>query len=180
MSLSITSRRYASRSLTSSTRSRDDHADLSPNGEQVLSDPARRQECDRRREYRGPAPRFHPTPQPRPLTAITKAQSKPKETNPPAQRRCVASGVNPSDATPGSEDSKPFDSHASEGHSFDAWWSEGRSFDSWVSEVNLGGELLRPLVAKMGAGRKVVQQLGQQRMCSRFRKWYSNLEGCLD
>ena len=44
----------------------------------------------------------------------------------------------------------------------------------------VGEELLRPMVANMGAGRKVVQQLGQQGRCSRFRKWCSKLEGCLD
>ena len=78
----------------------------------------------------------------------------PTERIPPAQRRCV--GGNPSDATPGSEEQKPFDrnasegypfdrqalegrsfdSRASEGNPFDAWWSEGHSFDSWVSEVH--------------------------------------------
>ena len=60
----------------------------------------------------------------------------PTETIPPAQRRCLASGGNPSDATPGSEDQKHFDRQASEGYPFDRQASEGRSFDNRASEGN--------------------------------------------
>ena len=67
---------------------------------------------------------------------MSDAEEPPTEKNPPAQRRCVASGGNPSDATPGSEEQKPFDRQASEGYPFDRQASEGRSFDNRASEGN--------------------------------------------